>query len=278
MTLKDCGQSYIDAVMADFPPSQVHLNTPVSSVSTRPDGKVHVQLAGNHNETYDHVILACHGDEALSLLCNPTTLEANILSNFQTTPNHAILHSDLSLMPRNRRTWSSWNYLTLSAPGRANIDKVSLTYNMNILQDIPTSQFGDVLVTLNPLLEPDAATVQGSYEYRHPLYTAAAVRAQRRLKEIQNTRGISFAGAWTGYGFHEDGISSGLRVATEHLGANLPFEWVDSTYSRGRRPELGLMGRVLRLVLLVVWFVIWVMEGMWENTVELALGVKAKSE
>lgn len=139
--------------------------------------------------------------------------------------------------------------MTKSSPltGKGNIDQVSLTYNMNILQHIPRDIFGDVLVTLNPLHEPDPKTVQGSYSYEHPLYTPAAVQAQQRLAEIQNKRGISYAGAWTKYGFHEDGFSSGLRVAKEHLGAKLPFEFVDSTFSRGKKPELQLADRALRV-------------------------------
>lgn len=123
---------------------------------------------------------------------------------------------------------------------------------MNILQHVPQETFGDVLVTLNPLHEPKKETVQGRYSYAHPLYNAAAVRAQGLLPRIQNTRGISYAGAWTKYGFHEDGFSSGLHVATEHLGAKLPFEVVDSTFSRGRRPVLNLGDHLLRLVILVI--------------------------
>ncbi len=119
------------------------------------------------------------------------------MSSFQTSENVAVLHSDLSLMPTRRKTWSSWNYQTLSNPttGQSNIDRVSLTYNMNILQHIPTETVGDVLVTLNPLHEPDPATVQGRYTYAHPLYTRAAVKAQALLPKIQNRAGVSYTGA-----------------------------------------------------------------------------------
>ena len=114
---------------------------------------------------------------------------------------------------------------------------------MNLLQHIP-SLYGMVLVTLNPLHPPKSA--QGSWTYHHPLYNAAAIRSQKLLPRIQNTRGISYAGAWTKYGFHEDGFSSGLKVAVEHLEAKLPFEFVDSTFSRGRRPVLGWMDHSVR--------------------------------
>ncbi len=197
------------------------------------------------------------------------------MSCFQTSKNVAVLHSDLSLMPTSRKAWTSWNYMALSHAGsgngsgngsgggggggsdsksshRSGISQVSLTYDMNILQHIPAATFGDVLVSLNPLHEPDPATVQGRYSYSHPLYTVAAVEAQAKLPAIQNARGISYAGAWTKYGFHEDGFSSGLAAARDHLGAVLPFDFVDSTFSRGRRPELGMADHVLRLVLLAI--------------------------
>lgn len=204
---------------------------------------------------FDHVILATHGDQAYSLIRDSATDEERaILENFRTSENVAVLHSDPSLMPESPKAWSSWNYLTKSSPltGVGNIDQVCLTYNMNILQHIPRDAFGDVLVTLNPLHEPDPKTVQGRYTYRHPLYTPGAIRAQKRLETIQNRRGISYAGAWTGYGFHEDGFSSGLRVAVEHLGANIPFEFQDSTFSRGARPPLAVRDRLLRLLVFLV--------------------------
>ena len=189
--------------------------------------------------------------------------ERSILSCFQTSNNEVILHSDTALMPVNRKAWSSWNYLTMSSQskGKGNIDKVSLTYNMNKLQHIPREPFGDVLVTLNPLQKPRRDKIHGQYFYTHPLYTPSAVRAQKLLRTIQNKRGISYAGAWTKYGFHEDGFSSGLHVAQEHLGARLPFEYRDSTYSRGVRPSLGMLDYLLRLIILVIQiFVIQVLE------------------
>lgn len=200
------------------------------------------------------MILATHGDQAYSIIRDSATdEERDILRNFRTSDNVAVLHSDTSLMPQSPRAWTSWNYLTKSSPvtGR-NIDQVSLTYNMNILQHIPREQYGDVLVTLNPLHQPDPSTVQGTYIYAHPLYTLAAIKAQDRLDHIQNTRGISYAGAWTKYGFHEDGFSSGIRVAMEHLGGRIPFEYRDSMYSRGKKPELGFLDWLLRIW---IWFI-----------------------
>ena len=147
------------------------------------------------------------------------------------------------------------------------MDKVCLTYNMNILQRIPRNPFGDVLVTLNPIHRPTPSKIQGRYFYTHPLHTPSSVRAQRMLRYIQNRRGISYVGAWTGYGYHEDGFTSGLQVAQDHLGAKLPFEFRDSTYSRGRVPRLGLLDHLLRLFILA--FQVFVIQ-MLERLVQLA--------
>lgn len=154
-------------------------------------------------------------------------------------------------MPIRPVAWSAWNYITASpSPGKA--PTVCLTYSMNILQHIPYEIYGPVLVTLNPLHPPDPQKTQGTWTYHHPIYNAQAINSQKLLSRIQNTRGISYAGAWTKYGFHEDGFSSGLKVALEHLGAELPFEFVDSTFSRGRRPLLGWKDWAVRLF---VWYV-----------------------
>lgn len=143
------------------------------------------------------------------------------------------------------------------------MDKVCLTYNMNILQHIPINPFGDVLVTLNPIQRPDPSKVQGTFRYSHPIYTPSSVRAQKMLRYIQDRRGISYIGAWTGYGFHEDGFTSGLQVAQDHLGAKLPYEMRDSTYSRGRVPRLGLLDQLLRLIILAIQvFIIQVLERL----------------
>lgn len=253
--------------MRDFPPDRLFLNTPVESITNDEDGSVRVHLANDVSEAYDHVILATHGDQAYSIIkATATDTETEIMSSFRTSENVAILHSDTSMMPRRRAAWCSWNYLTKSNPetGARNIDQVSLTYNMNILQHIARDVYGDVLVTLNPLCEPDKRTIQGRFRYSHPLYTKSAVRAQELLREIQNRRGVSYAGAWTKYGFHEDGFSSGLRVAVEHLGAKIPFEVKDSTFSRGHRPELKMADRVLRLWILAIQvFLVGVFDMAW---------------
>ena len=252
MTIPGGTQQYIDTVLADFPTERVHLKSKVSSLIPGKDGVVFLSVDGK-TEVFDHVILATHGDQALEVLGQAANeQERRILAGFKTSRNVAILHSDLSLMPRRRIAWSSWNYMTESpfppSTKTTNISKVCLTYWMNLLQHIPESEFGQILVTLNPLSPPDPRLVQGIWEYSHPMYNAAAIRSQALLPRIQNTRGISYCGAWTKYGFHEDGFSSGISAAVNHLGAELPFQFVDSTYSRGRTPKLTRKNRLLRVL------------------------------
>ncbi len=133
---------------------------------------------------------------------------------------------------------------------------------MNILQHIPVSTFNNVLVTLNPLHLPPQSEVQGRYTYSHPLYNAAAIRSQSLLCQIQNKRGISYCGAWTKYGFHEDGFSSGLKVAVDHLGASLPFKFTDSTFSSGKKPVLRVGDWAVRVLVLLVWVLVVGFEGL----------------
>jgi predicted NAD/FAD-binding protein len=152
-------------------------------------------------------------------------------------------------MPRRKAAWSAWNILATS---KKSVDAVCLTYWMNILQHIPMEKFGPVLVTLNPIVEPDPKTVQGRWIYEHPLYNSAAIRSQTLLPRIQNTRGISYAGAWTKYGFHEDGFSSGLKAAMDHLGGSIPFDFVDSTFSRGKKPVADIKHQIALVVMLLL--------------------------
>lgn len=300
LTIPGGSQRYIDAIVDSFPEDRLHLHTSCEVANVlRParqgDGLVTVSWINAKSgriegDAFDHVILACHGDEVLPLLAKhgalqrPTSSsssttsgssprsdkfvksssgvqyvsqeEVDILSAFKTTENVAYLHSDLDLMPKRREVWTAWNYLVNSAPSQLpHPAGVSLTYCMNILQHLSEDMFGPVLVTMNPDREPDPQLTQGKFVYRHPLYTVEAVKAQKQLEKIQNTRNVSYCGAWTKYGFHEDGFSSGLRVATEHLSAKLPFDFVDSTYSRGHRPEFTWKDNVLRAVLsfMLVW-------------------------
>ncbi|OIW25878.1 hypothetical protein CONLIGDRAFT_647607 [Coniochaeta ligniaria NRRL 30616] len=255
LTIPEGSKAYVDAVMRGFPSNHRFLNTAVRAVTNDDDGRVRLHLDGGRSEIYDHVILATHGDQAYSIIeGSATPEEMEIMSKFRTLASTAILHADASFMPRSRKTWSSWNSPTRSSPrsSPSNMGQVSLTYNMNILQHIPEHIFGNVLVTLSPHHDVDPKTVQGRYEYGHPLYNVSTSRAQQGLARIQNTRGISYAGAWTRFGLLEDGFTSGLYVAQEHLGAKLPFRFTGSTLSHGKKPELGLVDLVLRLLIVMV--------------------------
>lgn len=268
LTIKGGSQRYIDAIVrrSDKESYHFHTSTPVTEIVRKyQNGRPLVDLTfvdpntGNQEtSTFDHVIMACHGDDILPLLTSrdgvpPSEKEQTILGAFQTSENVAYLHSDLSLMPKRRPVWTAWNYLTESTSSKLSHPAgVSLTYWMNLLQHLPEEQYGPVLVTMNPGHVPDPALTQGKFIYRHPLYTIAAVEAQERLGEIQNTSGISYCGAWTKYGFHEDGFSSGLKVAIEHLGAKLPFDFKDSTFSRGTAPALNRKDHLLRTILLAI--------------------------
>lgn len=289
LTIAGGSQRYIDAIVKGYPARKLHIHTSceVANIlrpAAKDDSGVTVSWIDSESgriegDMFHHAILASHGDDVLPLLAKHGSQnklgpkeslsksssglqyvfqeELDVFSAFQTTENVCYLHSDLSLMPRRRATWTAWNYLTSSAPSKLSHPAgVSLTYCMNILQHLSESKLGPVLVTMNPQHAPDPALTQGKFIYRHPLYTVEAVRAQKRLDALQNKRGVSYCGAWTKYGFHEDGFSSGLKVAMDHLGAELPFDFVDSTFSRGHRPELGWKDYVLRIVLLFV--MVWI--------------------
>jgi predicted NAD/FAD-binding protein len=272
LTIPGGSKQYIDAVMKHLSNDQVHLQSKVTALTPTKRGSV-ILTANERDYVFDHVILATHGNQALEILRSiASTQEAEILSGFRASRNVAVLHSDISLMPKRKVAWSAWNYITESPfpPMRSQtVSKVCLTYWMNLLQHIPENKFGPVLLTLNPLNMPDPRLAQGIWEYSHPLYNAAAIRSQRLLPKIQNIRGISYCGAWTKYGFHEDGFSSGLSVAVNHLGATLPFEFIDSTFARGKRPTLTMKNYLLRLVILLAQIALLLMERVWYAVVGL---------
>jgi len=264
LTIPGGSKRYIEALMRNFPSSNVHLSTAISSARSDREGRVVIRLSHGEDEAFDEVILACHGDQAMEIVSNSASkLEIQILGSFQTTPNTVYMHSDTSLLPRRPVAWSAWNYLTTSSPPKADpnhsasgaLQTVSLTYNMNILQHIPVSKYSHVLVTMNPPHPPNPVLTQATIQYRHPLYNVAAVRAQTRLDEIQGKRGIWFCGAWTNYGFHEDGFASGVAVGRK-LGGSVPWDVVDAKFMRGRKPVFTWKDHLVRLFLLMVQILI----------------------
>ncbi|MFN4088132.1 MAG: NAD/FAD-binding protein, partial [Alphaproteobacteria bacterium] len=168
---------------------------------------------------FDAAVFGCHADQALAALGDDASpAERRVLGAIAFRPNRAILHTDIALMPRRRRAWASWNYLAHG--GADGADGVAVSYWMNRLQ--PLGLRKPVILSLNPLDAPAAGSVLGSWTYDHPTLDEAAVAAQRRLPSIQGLGGIHYCGAWTGYGFHEDGLSSAIAVA-RRLGCAAPW-------------------------------------------------------
>lgn len=185
-----------------------HLHSPVLSIK-REDFGIHKQIrleVQGTSHLFDHVVLATHSDQSLAMLSDATEDEKNILSAVTYQPNQAILHTDASCLPNNKDAWSAWNYESLSGAE----PRVCVHYLINKLQPLPFTT--PVIVSLNPLHEPDPTKVLGRYDYAHPVFDAAAVHAQQNLHRIQGKNNTWFAGAWTGYGFHEDGLKSGMHV------------------------------------------------------------------
>ncbi|WP_019917409.1 NAD(P)/FAD-dependent oxidoreductase [Methyloversatilis discipulorum] len=216
LTVRGGSREYVKRMAAAL--QDVRRASAVKGLQRVSDG-VLVQAAGVL-ERYDQVVLACHSDEALALLGDTATApERRLLGAIRYQPNHAVLHTDTALLPRNRRVWSSWNYM--AGVGAPDSRPVSVSYLMNRLQPLPFEQ--PVVVSLNPFIEPDPARVIARIDYAHPLFDGPAIDAQARLPEIQGRDRLWFCGAWTGYGFHEDGLASAVRVA-RHLGVDIPWQ------------------------------------------------------
>lgn len=206
-TVTGGARHYVQKMLAEIP--NKYLNTPVRAVN-RVDVGLRRQVrvdSGIGGLMYDQVVMASHSDQSLEMLQDANDAERAMLSAVAYQPNRAVLHTDASCLPRRRKAWSAWNYES-AGPGEAN---VCVHYLLNKLQPLPVQT--PVIVSLNPIREPDPSTVLGSFDYAHPVFDGPAIAAQRALPALQGTRNIWFAGAWTGYGFHEDGLKSGLAVA-----------------------------------------------------------------
>ncbi|HPF13192.1 MAG: FAD-dependent oxidoreductase [Planctomycetes bacterium] len=185
---------------------RIRLRTPVVGIRREAD-QVLVETAQGEVSRFDRVVLACHSDQALAMLRDATPREREILGAFAYQRNEATLHTDSSLMPQTRRAWASWNY-HVTQPAS---DLPTVTYWMNELQRFQAAK--DYFVTLNRTADIDPNQVLRQIVYHHPIYSQAAVDAQARHHEIDGVAGVHFAGAYWGYGFHEDGVKSGLRAA-----------------------------------------------------------------
>ena len=218
LTVNNSSRQYVKRLCAGI--GDVRLNTPVFKVSARGEDGVMVSHQQGE-ELFDKVILATHSDQSLALLDTATAQEQAILSAIKYAPNVAYLHSDSSVMPRHKTAWAAWNYYN-SAQDKARAP-VAVTYWLNKLQPLPFKT--DIFVTLNPPQAINESKIIRRFNYAHPQLNSAAYEAQKQLNQIQGQRGIYFCGAWAGYGFHEDGLKAGMRVA-RLLGANIPWEAV----------------------------------------------------
>ena len=199
-TVEGGSRCYVEKLIEPFR-DRILLNTPVKTIKRLDD---HVLVNG---ERFDHVIIAAHSDQALGMLEDLTHEEKSVLKMFPYSENVAYLHTDSSLMPKRKKVWASWNYLTTTASGR-----VTLSYWMNLLQPFIGNE-KDYFVTLNPENPPDPTKTLKKIVYDHPQYTLSALEGWDKIKTIQGKKRTWFCGAWSGYGFHEDGLSSGLAVA-----------------------------------------------------------------
>ena len=216
-TVKGGSRRYVEKLTAAFR-DQLRLGCAVTSIRRTPHGVV-VSDSHGRSDTYDHVVIASHSDQALAMLSDADDRERAVLGAIGYAPNTVYLHRDVRLMPKRKRAWASWNFLRWQRQGTTEND-VAVTYWMNQLQGIDRDK--PLFVSLNPPFEPAAELTFGKYICEHPQYNVAAFAAQKRLSEIQGWRHTWFCGAWTGYGFHEDGLRSGLAVA-EALGAMVPW-------------------------------------------------------
>ena len=211
-TIRGGSARYVEALTRQSA-AQIRLGTPIVNV-TRSADHVLVRPRGGEDERFDEVVLATHSDQALALLADATDSEHEVLGAIPYQPNEAVLHTDVRMLPRRRRAWASWNYHLTDPPGA----QTTVTYHMNRLQSLRAEQ--ELCVTLNRSAEIDPARIIRTIPYAHPVYTREGIGAQARVAEISGASHTHFCGAYWGWGFHEDGVVSALRVA-EHFGARL---------------------------------------------------------
>lgn len=215
-TVTGGSQEYVKKITTPFK-DRIKLNCTVTRVIREPES-VSVEDTQGNTQLYDNIIFACHSDQALKLLSNPTKDEKEIIGNIKYQPNEMILHTDLSFMQKRKNAWSSWVYL--SEEKKDTSKGVSLSYWMNNLQPLKTNT--PIIVTLNPSKEPDPKLIKNRYTFSHPVFDEPAIQAQNRIPEIQGTDRIYYCGAWQRYGFHEDGLLSAVNVA-KYFGITPPW-------------------------------------------------------
>lgn len=204
-TVQGGGREYVKKIAATL--EDCRLNTPVQKVSRVIEGVLVTTAHGT--ELVDSVVFATHAPHTLAMLTDANETERAILRPMRYQTNLAILHTDIKLLPRRRKVWSAWNYM--SSTSQDGQPTMCVSYLLNKLQQLPFET--PLMVTLNPFDPPEPNSIIAQFEYEHPVFDQSAIKAQRKLHLIQGRNKIWYAGAWTGYGFHEDGLKSALRVA-----------------------------------------------------------------
>lgn len=210
-TVKGGSRTYVERIVATL--DDVRLDAPALGVARVRSGgttKVAVRTASGAT-LHDHAVLACHSDQSLALLDGADRDERELLAAIRYQANHAVLHTDADVLPTHRKAWAAWNYQCDIASSAPDDRSVCVHYLINRLQPVPFAR--PVIVSLNPIAPPKPSTVLEAFDYAHPVFDARAINAQRRLSSIQGRGNLWYCGAWTGYGFHEDGLRSGLAVA-----------------------------------------------------------------
>lgn len=215
MTVRGGSREYVKRMLPGI--ADLRLNAPVQAVKRHAAGvDLHTAAGVEH---FDAVVFACHSDQTLRILgSDATPAERVVLGAVKSQPNRAVLHTDAALLPKRQNAWAAWNYL--AGEGSPDNRPVSVSYLLNKLQPLPFQS--PVVVSLNPFRAPDPAKVLAEFDYDHPVFDARAIDAQAHLPALQGQRHTWFAGAWTAYGFHEDGLKSAVDVAAM-LGVVAPW-------------------------------------------------------
>jgi len=206
--IQDGSKNYVDKLVAGFK-DRIHLNCPIESIQ-RKGSHVLVKPFGQNSLKFDAVFIACHSDQALKMLADPTSDERNVLGSIPYQRNEAILHTDTRLLPKKRLAWAAWNYHIL----KQNSNRVALTYNMNILQNIRSKHTFCVTLNNTDAIDPDKIIKR--IEYDHPVFTLDGFQAQKNQQLINGPQNTYYCGAYWRNGFHEDGVVSALN-AVEHF-------------------------------------------------------------
>lgn len=217
-TVTGGSREYVEKISSKFS-DRIRKNCAVHSVTRTENGRVTVLDSKGIETEFDHVIFACHADQALRMITNPSKEETSVLQAFSYQKNKVVVHRDTSFMPKRRSSWASWIYLSETQEDKN--ESVSLSYWMNNLQNIDPDY--PIIVTLNPGREPEPDMIYDEHIFYHPIFTKEAIDAQEKIETIQAIDRVSFCGAYQRYGFHEDGLLSAVKIAKK-MNIKIPWE------------------------------------------------------